>query len=383
MSAAEAQQAAKTARSDLLLTSLLKHTKPLRKGATETEREARESALHLSAEDFNTLVDELYEGHKSLVQLHEFIGSKDNRRCLFTSPEGHEVVLTRAELKHFEKQYEEGLKSLKRFYRGANKKPREKADPALFKGVHSPILVGDAIKAFLREADFGYRVPKDASSGRLIDSLEYAKNGWMIRNTLNMLYYLAIYNCGLYAAGDDKSYICADAAFKKAFGGSIPALYGFAQDGTKVKFHKRSKGDKDEEGGKGGKKAVVVPNIVKVENKDDANTFTILRSIYVGRKKADNPKEDDPAQNFDENHFKMFFLQAITSLNVFAKEDLPSVEIDDKTADTFLQSETYRAAMLREHEIVSACSAAWEKINGPARAARAAQKTAAAKKPAA
>jgi len=327
-----------------------------RKGLDPAEKEAREEARHVDTQTIGLILDELVRVYSSLSVLHEAIGDKSVKTLSFANGDGQEFTLTRKSLKHFDDQYVEALKSLKGFFRVANKKPKRKADPAQFKGVHNPIFVGPAITNFLTNADFGYNIPNDPSSGKLSDTLKMAKGGFLLRNTLNMLFYIYIYYHGLYADENDKSFVRADAVMDKAFGDKIPALYGLQKGGEKVKVHKKTK------------KETVVPINEKAENKAKSNTFSILTAAHSGSEEA--------AQNFDKKRFKMFFLQAMSAINIYMKDELSSIKTKDgSTIEKVLASEAYREAMLKEHNATSECSKAWEKFNAPSRNARAKKTT--------
>lgn len=343
------------ASTELDLDKLQQLTAPLKKGASDLERRAHDEALYIDAKKFAEILALINKTYTGLVLLHEAVaanktGNKSLKKFTFTDEEGRERTVTQQGLHNLDERFRDSIKMLKRFYRVANKKPKRKADPSKFKGVHKPIFVGPALTQFLTTADFGYCIPNDPSSGRLSDCLVRAKQGLLMRNTLNMLFYVYIYHNSLYAETSDKSFVKSNEVMDLAFGSSHPAVYTLVQNGTKTKFHKKTKTQSE------------TPNIVKDVNKDNRNTYDILTEVY----KNNN-------YTFEKSRFKMFFLQAISSINIYDDSDIQEVEVEGLPLPEYLLQDSVRSDMLQEHEVTRRCSEAWDAFNCAASAANAAK----------
>jgi len=78
----------------------------------------------------------------------------------------------------------------------------------------------------LKPENFGFVEPGDASSGLLMDQLELVKQGFMLRNTTTMLFYIYAHYNNLQSP-TNAQFTSADDVMMTAFGGEYPCRIYF------------------------------------------------------------------------------------------------------------------------------------------------------------
>lgn len=308
------------------------------------------TAYRVTPKQYGEHIAELVKIANALFALSAALGAAGKGAFLtFPNPEdpNKPYAFKRSHLQAARTQFGAALKELKKYMRAATTKEHKKADPSTLKGTFIPVYAAAALQEFITQGGqgFGYSNPNDPNSGFLLDSLPTVRSGYMLRNTITMLFYTYARAQQLQNAQDSRL-TRSDAVMDVAFDGNIPAYY-YAQryaDGTKtmkktgaeVTKYSSSKMRMDDAVAQG-----VIPAAL--------NTYDVLRQNY---------------QDFDKNQFSSYLFQSIAALNFLSQAAL-NADPALVNAAAYIQQQDVRQAMLNEHNIVRATNKIWLDLLAP------------------
>jgi hypothetical protein len=320
-----------------------------RKARTYTSTEFANHARVL-AEEFRAIL-RLREAFTKHGRGATLVYQRDQESIDRDRREGREAdesfALTYPQFRQFIEDYVDEIKSLPDAFRAVRRRNKPKLRPESLRGIYLPVYVGDAIEVFFRKADFGPFDPRKPPHPRDNPPLKlYLPNGaagYFMRNTLNKLFFLHIYQEQLQKDPDNASVITPSDAMRFAFGGNIQSLYRVVP------------GDEGP---------------VKIINDDPTiNTFLAVAMAPPSEKKPARERRGGANPPFDPNAFRMFYLQNIFSLNVWLRSDLQA-GAGGAAALEQLRDQGTLDELLREHNSVSETSRAWKELLEPERRER-------------
>jgi len=200
-------------------------------------------------------------------------------------------------------------------------KSARKTNPEDFKGVYTPMVAAEPLRKFAQDVPLGTLEPGNPDAPSLIDQLPLLRQGYGLRNSFQLLWYISIYANNLQDE-KDKNAIVPQESMIKAFD-SVPSLYTyeFDEDGMVKRFL----------------------------NKGHGTTFDMLE---IKTKLSPEP--------FDKSRFRMWIISNILSLNLYDSEDLKS---QSKEIYDYLKKEDVRAALLKEFQLLNTIKTQWKQIN--------------------
>lgn len=151
---------------------------------TKEEREARDTALRITNQEFGARLAELVTHHNNILKLASKVyGLKKTERLLYAGGE----TVGRKELRTLSSQFGKELRSLKKNYTalGRRKKRTRTGGSAGFK---NPILVMEPMRAFFSVANLGPSDPRNAASAPLAGQLAVGINGVTTRAIMTPLF---------------------------------------------------------------------------------------------------------------------------------------------------------------------------------------------------
>lgn len=197
-------------------------------------------------------------------------------------------------------------------------KRKRNTNPSDFTGAYTPVFVAAGLRKFVELVDFGHVDPTDTSSPRLIDQLHCIQRGYGLRNSFQLLWFIAIYQNEVQDQ-NDKTFLFANESISQAFG-DYPAKYTNMLD------------DDDK--------------LVTRENTEKLSTFDVLEHR--------NTLLDKKDKEFDRKRFRIYAFPIILSINIFKTSDL-SQELKDT-----LKSEQVRTRFLEEFNIIKETKDKWK-----------------------
>lgn len=322
----------------------------------------------VDSRQFNAVLKEFGERAADLFKLNQQFGVMKSTKgatlvvnYVDDDKKSYRAELTRKELKAANAAFQQELLCLKHYFRMSKKKAHAKSSPESLKGTYTPIYAAPALQYFLTQgaSGFGYVDPTNQNSGLLMDLLPYASQGYMLRNSTTMLFFIyahannlqfqpQILSDGTYV---DASWTRSDDVMNAAFGGNIPAA--FFRDASKTKWP-----------------------VSLAQQQGIATGRNTYEPIM-----AQNPRHVDRASSADGKEkfafrpdaFKTFFFQNIASANYWSIKNLQD-EINRgvtelKGPSDQLTNPTVQQAMINEHQIIKRTTEAWSIILEPERKA--------------
>ena len=335
-----------------------------RRALSPEEKTDRDEAYKEDLKNFSNLLRDFVHAFNALSALSAALGqAKKGGYLAYPHPtqKGAYIPFRRKDLKSANAKFGRAIMDLKNYVRAARKKTRGPSSPESFSGTFSPVQCLEALLYFFNTAPerFGPLAPRQAmetqqSGPSLMESLPLVKQGYALRNTITMLFYVYAHANDLQLE-ENRQLARSDHIMMEAFGGKIHAAYY----SYKVK--------KPNPRGK-----VPPPTRIVKMPMDDAvatgkiprrlNTYEVIAKSYPPGTKDSKDRDI----HFDPNRFYSFFYQNMAASNYNSKAILaadPSLaEIRD-----FLAREDVRAAMLDEHTIVKSVSAEWSDVLEPER----------------
>lgn len=326
-----------------------------RRTLTAEQKRARDEQYRVEPKQFSLVLKSLVQVFHSLVLLNSALGQAGKGAYLaWPNPArpGELIPFNRKHLRSANAAFAKALLELKNYLRVSRKKTREPVNPAKFSGTYTPVFAGDALRAFFTAApgNFGPLHPLEAARTQiagagLMDSLPRVAEGYLLRNTSTMLFYIYAHAQGLQDP-NNAQFARSDAVMDQAFGGQIPAAF-YSFRGADGKIQKVTMAEAVAQG------AIPAPGL---------NTYQVISALYpVGTK---NSKGEEAG--FNPARFNTYYFQNIAAANYYSKAALAANPALGQVAAA-LQGDALRAEMLNEHNIVKGVSAEWHDLFEPER----------------
>lgn len=316
------------------------------------EKKERDNAYRVEVKEFYKILVDLVKNYTALNQLTTALASIGKGSYLaFPNPgsPGTFIPFHRKHLKSAQGKFAKRILDLRNYLRVARKKSKEPVDPSSLAGIYAPVYGGQALRYFFtaKPENFGPLQPLEATktgatTEALMDSLDLAKQGYFLRNTGTMLFFIYAHVNQLQGQAD-ASYAKVDDVMNAAFNGTIPAaFYRYREDGStsKVTMDRAIELGLVPEGG--------------------LNTFQVIKRIHADFNTT--RFADDP----DNTYFKTYFYQNMAALNYYSKSALM---LDDnfKVVADAIKTKEVSDSMLNEHSIVKEASKQWRAYLAPYR----------------
>jgi hypothetical protein len=276
----------------------------------------------MTTKEYEIYGNDLAKKIDGIVALYEILPKNLPRTVVIQvmREDGSYAKITKQQLKEKRRELlKEIRKDLPKRFREAKKRSK-KIRPEDFKNVYTPIVVADAIRTFVRTENFGYKVPNDPKSGKLLKDLQMIKKGYGLRNSFQLLWYICIYANDL-AEESDRTMIRPSDPMKVAFS-EVKACYC------------NELGDDDQ--------------IVIGPNDDELSSFEVIE--YRKEELESNGKP------FDREKFKSYYFSIILSINTWRNHDLSNDEKEH------LARSEIREKMLEEFYIIHQTKELWKEI---------------------
>lgn len=321
-----------------------------RRALTTEEKKERDAQYRVEVKEFGKILKNLTQIFNALVALNTALGQAGKGAYLaFPNPNqpGTFIPFNRKHLRSANAKFSKTILLLKNYLRVSKKKTREPVRPESFAGTYTPVYAGDALREFFtrRPDGFGPIGPKAAlvaqqqgqeagQAGQpLMGSLAMVQQGYLLRNTSTMLFYIYAHANQLQLA-DNAQFARSDDVMMGAFGGQIAASF-FSYKTADGKTAKVSMAQAVQQGLIGG----------------PMNTYDVIRQSYP---------------TFNPERFNTYYYQNIAAANYYSKAAL-AADATLAPAAQALAREDVRAAMLQEHNVVKAVSQEWHDILEPGR----------------
>lgn len=317
---------------------------------------------------FNTLLKSLVQNFNVLVVLNTAMGGAEKGSVLaFPNPASQPgkqefYILNRKHMRSANAKFAKEIMALKVFLRKTKKKNKQKIAPSSFSGVYTPVYAGEALKQFFtgNPNGFGHFSPRAAVAGdqnalnnALMNNLPYVQQGFLLRNTCTMLFFIYAHTNQLQSAQNAQK-ARSDQHMMNVFGGNIPALF----------FSYKTPSGKNAK--------VLMDEAVRLANSDERkypnfpkqplNTYQAISAVYPEGSKNDDGEDT----GFNPAEFYTYFYQNISAANYYSKAVLADME-GGNVLIAQLDDETTRNGMLTEHDIVKQVSKEWHDIVEPDR----------------
>lgn len=314
-----------------------------RRTLTAEERRQRDELYRVDQKGFAEILKGLVQIFNSLTVLNSALGQAGKGAYLVwqhpTQP-GQFIQFNRRHLRSANSKFAKALLDLRNYLRVSRKKTREPVRPESFSGTYTPVYAGPALQRFFNAApgNFGPLNPIEAAKTQvaeagLMDQLDMAKQGYLLRNTSTMLFYIYAHAQNLQAQ-DNAQFARADDVMNEAFGADIPAaFYSYrGADGKTIKVPMNE---------------AINSGVIK----DPLNTFQVIQQMHP---------------DFNPDRFNTYFFQNIAAANYYSRAALLQ-DTNLVQAAKALDRADVRQSMLEEHNMVKAVSAQWHELLEPSR----------------
>jgi len=311
-----------------------------RRHRTAEEKRAEDEKYRVTVKNFGEILKGLVQIFNALVLLNQALGQAGKGAYLaFPNPQvaGQMIPFNRKHVRSANAKFARQILQLKNYLRVSKKKTREPGRPESFSGVYAPVYAGPALVQFFTAAPekFGPLHPLEAAITQvageaLMTQLRYVSEGYLLRNTITMLFYIYAHNNNLQDP-QNAQFARSDDVMTAAFGGEVPATFYVyrGNDGKKVKIPMEQ---------------AVSEGLVTAP----MNTYQVVQLSHP---------------DFNPARFNTYHYQGIASVNYYSKDVLAN---QPALVDA-LQRGDVRAAMLQEHTIVKGVSAEWHELLEPGR----------------
>jgi hypothetical protein len=325
-----------------------------RRTLSPEQKRARDEQYRVEPKQFGEILKGLVQVFHSLSLLNGALGQAGKGAYLvWGNPQrpGELIPFNRKHLRSANAQFAKALLGLKNYLRVSRKKTREPVNPAKFSGTYTPVYAGEALRTFFTAApqNFGPLHPLTAARTQvagdaLMGSLPMVAQGYLLRNTSTMLFYIYAHAQQLQDQ-NNAQYARSDAVMTQAFGGAIPAAF-YSYAGADGKIAKVTMAQAVQAG-------LITAGM---------NTYQVISALYPPGTR--NQKGEDVG--FRPDRFNTYYFQNIAAANYYSKAALAAdATLGDVAAA--LQRDDIRAAMLNEHNIVKGVSAEWHDLYEPER----------------
>lgn len=334
-----------------------------RRTLTADEKRQRDDQYRVEPKQFGEILRGLTQIFSSLVLLNSALGQAGKGAYLvWPHPQrpGEFLAFNRKHLRSANAKFARSILVLKNYLRVSRKKTRDPVLPENFSGTYTPVYAAEALRHFFTAApqNFGplnplqwvtthqpgaaWNLPQGAG---LMENLGMVQQGYLLRNTTTMLFYIYAHAMDLQNAANAQL-ARSDNVMNEAFGGAIAAaFYSYPDPSGRTK--KTKSGDQ-------------VPVILKTTMAQalaqgliaaPLNTYDVIRVTHP---------DFNPAQ------FNTYYYQNIAAANYYSRAALLA-DPDLAVAGEALQQDNVRQAMLNEHNIVKQVSAEWHQHLEPGR----------------
>lgn len=321
----------------------------------EQKREENKAFMMDKAE-FNQVIKQLCLKFNALVVVNKELAKHGKGAQLSMETEdGTAIRCSSKDLRAQNARFVKDLQELRKVFSHSMKKSRDLLTPDSFAGTYTPVYAGPALTTFftLKPENFGYVDPGNSSSGLLMDQLSLVKQGFMLRNTTTMLFYIYAHYNNLQSP-ENAQFTSADDVMLKAFGGDVPAGYVSYLTDPSQRIDPNVKRTKEEKAVKPVKK-VMADAVAEGLLEQQLNTFDSIRLVY----------------DFNPESFKTYFYQNIAAANYYSRANMVDASFlsreDGEKVSGYLSDEDARQQMLIEHNLVKDVSDKWHCVLEPDR----------------
>jgi len=334
---------------------------PRRRTLTPEEKKQRDEQYQVDIKGFSEILKQLVQIFNSLVLLNSALSlgqAGKGAYLAFPNPnpgqEGTFIPFNRKHLRSANAKFAKTLLALKNYLRVSRRKARPAAKPSDFTGTYIPVYASQALLEFFTAApgNFGPLHPIQATQtgqpgAALMDSLQMVRQGYLLRNTATMLFFIYAHANQLQAE-DNAQYSKADQVMMTAFGGQIPAaFYSYmGADGKVVKVPMNQ---------------AVSQGLITAP----VNTFQAITQLYPPGTR--NKKGEDVG--FRTDRFNTYYYQNIAAANYYSRTVLAAFPEFAEVAVALRQNDVLQS-MLDEHTLVKAVSDEWHQLLEPGRRAQ-------------
>ena len=305
-----------------------------RRTLTAEEKRARDDQYRVEPKQFGEVLKGIVTIFNSLVTLNSALGKAGKGAQLVWAGQapGQFVHFNRRHMRSANSRFARTILDLKNYLRVSRKKVRDPVRPESFSGTYTPVYAGEALQAFFnsRPENFGSVNPAVAGSPSLMNSLDMAKQGYLLRNTSTMLFYIYAHAQQLQDPANAQ-FARSDAVMDAAFGGNILAAFYPLKDANGSK--------------------ITMANAVAQGLTPGLNTYQAIQQTRA---------------DFNPARFNTYFYQNIAASNYYSRAVLAADPALAPAAGA-LQQADIRAAMLAEHNLVKETSAHWHDLLEPGR----------------
>jgi hypothetical protein len=344
--------------------------------------EEKEEKYRVNETQFGKVLDDVVLKINTLMNLYKKVASAGKGNHVRCDTTGYgQKELTLKELRTLSGLLNKDVKCLKNYLKVSTRKPKKPANPESFKGTYAPIYVAEAFRNFFNRAPerFGYVQVNNQASGLLMDQLALVKQGFLLKNTATLLFFIYAKSNNLHDQVNAR-FIQSDDLMDESFGAAIPAAFMATVDRTyspdldKEGHQKLTKAGQPKI--KVNKKTTSTPMNEAITWKDEAgqpvlpggsplSTYGVIENNYA----------PDQEGGFNRAKFASHFFQNILAPNCFslktaleaeARGDLPA----DGQISASLIDQGYKQNMLNEYYTVKRNSEEWRILLEPARKLR-------------
>lgn len=305
----------------------------------------------VNVQEFETILKNLVKQFRAILIFQSLLLQYKDATLTFKTT-GKVLKITSSDVKELSNKFAKEILLLKNYFRAAKKKPRGEIVPEKFLGIYEPVVCGEALKNFFSEEPerFGFVDPKTKKE-QLMKNLELVASGYMLRNTITMLFHIYIRN-NPDVQTENGQFVSFDDYMNKYFGpeSEFSAVYYVNEDKTKTLMNVALL--PESEGGLG--------------LQEELNTYQVLSRVY--------------GDSFNTKSLKTFFFQNIAAINYYSKKEISNIVRNYNTNkllessykkdeyDVFVQAyeditnPDILNQMLEEHNLVKQASLNWNEI---------------------
>lgn len=287
----------------------------------------------------------------ALMKLNAAVNSLEKGHVLrfwITETEFHDF--TKKDLRTCEAKFGKEEVELHNYLKVSKKKNNPRSGPESLKATYTPIFAGPALTTFFTKGgkNFGPVHPlawkKNGTFGQsLMEALPYASQGYLLRNTCTMLFFIYAHAQELQEP-ENAQFTHFDAVMTEAFARQ-PAVY-YADKNGKMLMQK------------------AIAQKLTLKELTTEEVIRLKRPEFNGDR-TPIIKTDDPAKQIYRKSFNNYFFQCLASNNYYSKANL--AESGATEVLTALQSKQFEEAMIAEHNIVHAVASEWKELLEPVR----------------
>lgn len=294
---------------------------------------------------------------QSVVTLALHVGALDKGKILRFYDGDEFYEFSKKDLRAATAKLVKAIKELTTYWKVSRKKPKVKSSPESLKGTYTPIYAGDVLKEFFsKHANFGpldvqtWKDSKNFGTG-IMESLPYAQKGFMLRNTLTMLFFLYARTMGLQEV-ENAQFSHFDDHMTKVFT-TMPAAFYTTENVAKLPMSEAIK-----------KGYVETP----------ISTLDVIRLKRSNFNQENTPiiKNATEDKQIYRKAFANFFFQLLASNNYYSKKNLEENVEKNPSSPQILEALTRKDVtdqMIAEHNLVHDTAMRWSAYLAPKRKA--------------